>query len=114
MNLSHVYGIRANQDISATNSAPWLFVQTLVLSGDLSFTKRWNLSGNLNFNLQEGRLTNAYFSLNRNMHCWALSFYYVPIGGNKSYFPRCETRIQETAFVSVVFVLMRSCRTFPI
>ena len=85
MNLSHVYGIRANQEISTSNPDSWLFVQTLVLSGDVSFTKRWNLSGNLNFNLQETRLTNAYFSLNRNMHCWALSFYYVPLGGNKSF-----------------------------
>lgn len=85
MNISHVYGIQANQAISTANPSPWLIVQTLVLSGDLSFTKRWNLSGNMNFNLQEGRLTNAYFALNRNMHCWALSFYYVPIGGNKSF-----------------------------
>ncbi len=85
MNLSHVYGIRANQEMNSSNPDPWLFVQTLVLSGDVSFTKRWNLSGNLNFNVQEARLTNAYFSLNRNMHCWALSFYYVPIGGNKSF-----------------------------
>lgn len=85
MTLSHVYSIRANQNINTSSPSIWLFVQTLVLSGDLSFTKRWNLSGNLNFNLQEGRLTNAYFALNRNMHCWALSFYYVPIGGNKSF-----------------------------
>ena len=85
MNLSHVYGIRANQEMNSSNPDPWLFVQTLVLSGDVSFTKRWNLSGNLNFNVQEARLTNAYFSLNRNMHCWALSFYYVPVGGNKSF-----------------------------
>ncbi|MFM6946634.1 MAG: putative LPS assembly protein LptD [Flavobacteriales bacterium] len=85
VNLSHVYGIQANQDISLENPDPWSFVQTLVFSGDISFTKRWNLSGNLNFNLQDQRLTNAYFSLNRNMHCWALSFYYVPVGGNKSF-----------------------------
>lgn len=85
LNLSHVYGIQANQDISLANPAAWNQVQTLVLSGDLSFTKRWNLSGNMNFNIQDKRLTNAYFALNRNMHCWALSFYYVPIGGNKSF-----------------------------
>jgi hypothetical protein len=85
MNVSHVYTIQANQEISPTAPDALLFVQTLVLGGDLSFTKRWNVSGNLNINLQEGRLTNAYFSLNRNMHCWALSFYYVPIGGNKSF-----------------------------
>jgi hypothetical protein len=85
LNFSHVYSIQANQEISIENPAAWNFVQTLVMSGDISFTKRWNISGNLNFNVQEKRLTNAYFSLNRNMHCWALSFYYVPIGGNKSF-----------------------------
>ncbi|MEN9699810.1 MAG: hypothetical protein RLZZ301_1008 [Bacteroidota bacterium] len=85
LNVSHIYSINANQQISAQDPANWKVVQTLVLSGDISFSKRWNLSGNLNFNLQNQRLTNAYFSLNRNMHCWALSFYYVPVGGNKSF-----------------------------
>ncbi len=85
MSLSHVYTINVNQTISSTNPAKNTFAQTLVVSGDVSMTKRWNLSGNLNFNLQEFRLTNAYFSLNRNLHCWALSFYYVPVGGNKSF-----------------------------
>jgi hypothetical protein len=85
LNLSHVYGIQANQEISVANPNAWNQIQTLVLSGDLSFTKRWNLSGNMNFNIQDKKLTNAYFALNRNMHCWALSFYYVPIGGNKSF-----------------------------
>jgi len=85
MNLSHVYAINTNQAITSTNAAKHLFTQTLVVSGDLSLTKRWNISGNLNFNVQDLRLTNAYFSLNRNLHCWALSFYYVPVGGNKSF-----------------------------
>ena len=85
MSLSHVYTINVNQDVSSTNPAKNVFAQTLVVSGDVSMTKRWNLSGNLNLNLQEFRLTNAYFSLNRNLHCWALSFYYVPVGGNKSF-----------------------------
>ncbi len=85
MSLSHVYTINVNQSISNTNTAKYTFAQTLVVSGDISMTKRWNISGNLNFNLQEFRLTNAYFSLNRNLHCWALSFYYVPVGGNKSF-----------------------------
>jgi hypothetical protein len=85
MNLSHVYTINMNQSISSSNPSKNIFAQTLVLGGDVSMTKRWNLSGNLNFNLQEFRLTNAFFSLNRNLHCWALSFYYVPVGGNKSF-----------------------------
>jgi hypothetical protein len=85
MSLSHVLSFNANQSISANNKDAYFQVQTLVLNGDVTFTKRWNLSGNVNFNLKDGRLTNAYFSLNRNLHCWMLSFYWVPIGGNKSF-----------------------------
>lgn len=85
MSLSHVYTINANQSISTTFPSKYIKVQTLVLNGDLSFTKRWNISGNLNLNLQDFKVTNLYFSLNRNMHCWALSFFWTPIGGNKSF-----------------------------
>jgi hypothetical protein len=85
MSLSHVYTINANTSISSTSPKKYFQVQTLVLNGDMSFTKRWNLSGNMNLNLQEFALTNLYFSLNRNMHCWALSFFWTPIGGNKSF-----------------------------
>lgn len=85
MNLSHIYSIRANQNITESNPDPYTFVQSLSIRGDLSFTKRWNLSGNLNFNIVDQTLTNANFSLNRNMHCWALSIYWTPVGGNKSF-----------------------------
>lgn len=85
MSLSHVYTINANQNISISSPKIYNQVQTLVLNGDASFTKRWNISGNLNLNLEEFAVTNLYFSLNRNMHCWALSFFWTPIGGNKSF-----------------------------
>lgn len=85
MSLSHVYTINANQNITISSPKIYNQVQTLVLNGDASFTKRWNISGNLNLNLEEFAVTNLYFSLNRNMHCWALSFFWTPIGGNKSF-----------------------------
>ncbi len=85
MSLSHVLSFNANQNITTANPYQYQQVQTLVLNGDMSFTKRWNLSGNVNFNVKEARITNAYFTLNRNLHCWMLSFYYVPVGGNKSF-----------------------------
>ena len=85
MTLSHIYSIQANQNISSSNPDRINFVQSLSIRGDVSFTKRWNLSGNINLNLVDNAVTNANFSLNRNMHCWALSFYWTPIGGNKSF-----------------------------
>ena len=85
MTLSHIYTIQANQNVSVTNPDPFIFIQSLSVRSDVSFTKRWKLACNLNVNLVEKTITNANFSLNRNMHCWALSFYWTPIGGNKSF-----------------------------
>jgi len=85
ISFSHVYTLNANQAISNLSKEKIYQTQTLVMNGDISFTKRWNISGNLNLNVKSLTLTNAYISLNRNLHCWALSFYYVPIGGNKSF-----------------------------
>jgi hypothetical protein len=85
ISLSHVYSLNANQAISNLSKEKFFQTQTLVMNGDVSFTKRWNISGNLNINVNSLKLTNAFISLNRNLHCWALSFYYVPVGGNRSF-----------------------------
>ena len=53
--------------------------------GDISFTQRWKLSANINYDFESSKISNARFTLARNMHCWALSFYWTPIGGNKSF-----------------------------
>lgn len=105
MSLSHVLSIDANQSISVANPAIYQQVQTLVLNGDISFTKRWNLSGNVNFNVKDKRITNAYLTLNRNLHCWMLSFYYVPIGGNKSFI--FSIRNTSTIFKDAKFELRK-------
>ena len=85
ISLSHVYTLNANQAISNLSKEKFFQTQTLVMNGDVSFTKKWNISGNLNINVNSLKLTNAFISLNRNLHCWALSFYYVPVGGNRSF-----------------------------
>ncbi|GAB5418902.1 MAG: putative LPS assembly protein LptD [Crocinitomicaceae bacterium] len=83
--LSHVYTLTANQSITETNPDKFSQVQTLMFQGDVSFTKRWKLSTRTNFDLKEGKITNSRVSLNRDMHCWALSFDWTPIGLNQSF-----------------------------
>jgi len=85
INVAHVYSIVANTNKTLSNPDPWTSIQTLALNGDLTFTKRWNLSGNVNFDARTQKITNMNLALNRNMHCWALSFFWTPIGGNKSF-----------------------------
>ena len=85
LNISHVYSLVANTNKTIINASSWNTIQTLAFNGDISFTKRWNLSGNVNMDVVSKKVTNMNLSLNRNMHCWALSFFWIPIGGNKSF-----------------------------
>jgi hypothetical protein len=85
LNISHVYSLVANTNKTPVNAEKWIGIQTLSFNGDVTFTKRWNLSSNLNLDLKTAKLTNMNLALNRNMHCWVLSFFWTPIGGNKSF-----------------------------
>ncbi|MFT5777930.1 MAG: hypothetical protein ACI837_000878 [Crocinitomicaceae bacterium] len=85
VSLSHVYTLTANQSKSSASLDDWNQIQTLMLNGDVSFTKRWKLASTTNFDLKTLEVTNARFSLTRDMHCWALAFHWTPIGGNKSF-----------------------------
>ena len=85
VNLSHIYEIKANTNIDSITPDRWLQTQTLAFNGDLSFTKRWKVVGDVSVDLKQLQVTNARFTLTRDMHCWALSFHWIPIGGNKSF-----------------------------
>tara|TARA_B110000285_G_scaffold202510_1_gene237879 strand:+ start:40 stop:2553 length:2514 start_codon:yes stop_codon:yes gene_type:complete len=85
VSLSHIYNINVNQNISDLNTDRLNQTQTLMTNGDISFTKRWKLASTINIDLEDVGVTNARFSLSRNMHCWALAFHWTPVGGNKSF-----------------------------
>ena len=85
LNLSHVLGVTSNTNISSSSPKKNNIIHTIVASGDVSFTKRWKIAANVNFDLKELEITNAFFTLSRDMHCWALSFYWTPIGTNQSF-----------------------------
>lgn len=86
--LGHTYGVSANQNknyLTQEGSRGYLQTHTLSLNGDISFTKRWKVVGDLYFDLKTKQVVNTRFNFTRNMHCWNLAFYWTPIGGNKSF-----------------------------
>lgn len=85
VSFSHIYTLNANTNISSTSPERYRKVQTLMMQGDLSFTKRWKIESTINYDFETTQITNARFTLSRNMHCWALSFHWTPIGTNKSF-----------------------------
>lgn len=86
LSLSHIYQINRNQLITNINPDKWLQVQTLMINGDVSITKRWKIATNINIDIKTREVTNTRFMLTRDLHCWALAFNWIPLGGNKSFF----------------------------
>ncbi len=68
-----------NQNISPTNSRRASVVQTIQFNGDASFTKRWKLTGNANFDIETSQITYSQLTLLRDLHCWQLSFMWTPV-----------------------------------
>ncbi|MFZ9027917.1 MAG: putative LPS assembly protein LptD [Crocinitomicaceae bacterium] len=85
VSFSHNYRITANQNRSEFTPGTYLFLQTVMISGDLSFTKRWKLAARTNIDVEDFAITNTRFTLSRNLHCWAMSFNWTPIGTNQSF-----------------------------
>ncbi|TWR31243.1 LPS-assembly protein LptD [Mucilaginibacter pallidiroseus] len=80
-NLSLNYSFNYTNNITRTNSS-----NTIMLSGDVSITKKWKVQYNSTYDLKAGRLSDATsFAIYRDLHCWDLSIQWLPFGFYKSY-----------------------------
>lgn len=57
----------------------------LQFNGDLSVTPNWKVQYNSGYDFVRKELTLPQFSIYRDLHCWDLSFRWVPIGQYKSW-----------------------------
>ena len=60
-------------------------MQSLNFGGRLSLTENWRLSMNTNFDVQAMKFSFTNFTVSRELHCWAMSFNFIPFGARKSY-----------------------------
>lgn len=80
------YTLNTNSSLYAESK--YRQTQNISFNGDVSFTKRWKAALNANYDIVTNKLTQARISLNRDMHCWALGFFWTPVGGQKSFLVR--------------------------
>ncbi len=59
--------------------------QTIGVRGSVSITEKWKMSANTNFDIMAREFSFTTFNLSRDLHCWAMSFNFVPFGYRKSY-----------------------------
>ncbi len=59
--------------------------QSISLNGHLSLTDNWRLSMSTNFDVDAMKFSYTTFNVARELHCWGMSFNFVPFGDRKSY-----------------------------
>lgn len=88
INLTHTWFFNLNTDQNTFSDQRYTQRQNIVMSGDFSFTERWKLGFNTSYDVMNAELTQTRLSLNRDMHCWQLAFYWTPVGGQQSFLVR--------------------------
>ncbi len=59
--------------------------QTLGFNGSVTLTKKWGFTFNGGFDIAARRFTPMQISVTRDLHCWNMSFQWIPLGMLKSY-----------------------------
>ncbi len=59
--------------------------QSLNFSGSLTLTEKWNMRLTTNFDIEARKFSFTTFNVSRNLHCFNMSFNFVPFGDRKSY-----------------------------
>ena len=59
--------------------------QSLNFGGKLSLTDKWQMDMNTNFDVQAMKFSFTTVNVSRTLHCWTMSFNFVPFGDRKSY-----------------------------
>lgn len=61
------------------------FSQTLGIRGNVSLTEKWKIAMNTNFDVQAREFSYTSLNISRDLHCWQMTFNFVPFGYMKSY-----------------------------
>lgn len=61
------------------------FNQNLSFSGNLSLTDKWKFTASTSYNFDTKQLATMNCSVTRDLHCWAMTASFIPIGPYKSY-----------------------------
>jgi lipopolysaccharide assembly outer membrane protein LptD (OstA) len=76
-------------NIQASRQNPLLPVQydaQLSANAGISITPNWQLRGSLTYLFRQKQFVAPQLSINRDLHCWTMSFQWTPIGQFRSYF----------------------------
>lgn len=60
--------------------------QTIKASGDFSPTDKWDVSFSTHYDFEAKKFSATNITISRDLHCWTMTFDWIPFGERKSYF----------------------------
>ena len=60
--------------------------QSIRFNGDISLTKKWKIAFSSGYDFTNKEITYTTIDIYRDLHCWEMSFNWVPFGYQQSYF----------------------------
>lgn len=86
LNFEHFIGMDLNIGDSTYMRKMYTPRQTLRFDADFSITENWKIAGTALYDITNKTLSNLRITMARNLHCWNVSFNWIPIGTNQSFF----------------------------
>jgi hypothetical protein len=62
------------------------FTADISLNGNLELTQKWSINFSSGYSFDRKEISHTNVRINRDLHCWSMSFNLVPVGSYKSYF----------------------------
>ncbi|MDZ4839470.1 MAG: putative LPS assembly protein LptD [Bacteroidota bacterium] len=72
-----------------------VYNQSATITADANITKNWKLRYNVFYNFQTKQVGNSQFEVFRDLHCWEMSFSWIPSGFQKSYLFNIRVKAQS-------------------
>ena len=75
------YSLNYNATIAGGSSVN----QNLTFSGDINLTDKWKIEYTSGYDITNNKFAHSTFTFHRDLHCWQMSFNWVPFGTYRSY-----------------------------
>ncbi len=83
LTMNYTLTVRSLSTLRGTDSLAT--TQTLTFNGDLNLSEKWKIRFNSGYDFQRKDFTLTTVSIDRDLHCWQMSFTWIPFGTLRSY-----------------------------
>lgn len=84
LNIQYTFSYTNNYN-NKTAAFDKILVQTLSFNGDVNITPKWKIGLRSGYDFEEDKFSYTSIDFYRDLHCWEMSFNWIPTGFRKSY-----------------------------